>query len=482
MTQLFARLAEPFCLGKIASLPREVTGLAVRADLVGDPEPGALRAAFSGSLLYLLPSGARENRELPSQRLERLRAAARSYDLVALDAETDLIPEALNAVPPAKRMPALFAKNPDIQTLRHEFDRINSIPAPYYLVTVSADNPMDGLAPLSLLRALGRTDVIAFAEEAGVSWSLPLSARFGAPIVFGALNEKAVGDMSVQRLIEDYGLPQGGPVRELFGMVGGAVESSLAPRLFNAAFRAEGRDALYLAFEAASFPRFFRDFMEGNGFRKLGIPLNGLTVRAPFKERVLDIASEIEPEAIACGSANMLVRSGSGWRAGTSDFAGVLSPLRARGLSFRRLVAAVIGMGGAGRGAALALTGAGARVSLVHRDPIQGQKGADRLGLPFVALADFEPEKFNLAVHATPVGKNGEPPIFDPARMAPDSTVLEYVYGGRATALMRAARMAGMDTVDGYEVLAAQLRAQYSFFTQSPAPAGVMEGLLSKIP
>src|SRR5690349_437266 len=100
-TSLIASLVNPPATdgAELTALPDEVEWLELRADLLGDIDPDWLRSYFKGRLLYAL----RTNGDL-GNRAERLKTAARFYDRVELDAETDLSEELLQALPAEKRL------------------------------------------------------------------------------------------------------------------------------------------------------------------------------------------------------------------------------------------------------------------------------------------------------------------------------------------------------------------------------------------
>src|SRR5215217_9566800 len=95
-TSLIATLFEPPSpdAAELTALPDSVDWLEVRADRVGDIDPEWLRDHFKGRLLYTF------NTEdgLSLNRSERLKAAARFYDRIELEIETDASEELLQLV------------------------------------------------------------------------------------------------------------------------------------------------------------------------------------------------------------------------------------------------------------------------------------------------------------------------------------------------------------------------------------------------
>ncbi|HET9713709.1 MAG TPA: hypothetical protein VFP64_17600, partial [Pyrinomonadaceae bacterium] len=77
---------------ELTALPASVEWLEVRADRVGDIDPDWLRNYFRGKLLYSL-----RNHDGPD-RVQRLKTAARYYDQIELDSETDLSDELLQLI------------------------------------------------------------------------------------------------------------------------------------------------------------------------------------------------------------------------------------------------------------------------------------------------------------------------------------------------------------------------------------------------
>jgi 3-dehydroquinate dehydratase/shikimate dehydrogenase len=205
--------------------------------------------------------------------------------------------------------------------------------------------------------------------------------------------------------------------------------------------------------------------------------LRGICVVSPHKEAALAAARSDTYFVQQAASTNFMARDGDGaWTAHTTDPEGVLLPLRARGVEPARRRAAVVGCGGSGRAIAAALVKAGAAVTLVNRGLERGARAARLLRLPFMPLAQFSSDDFSIVVHATPLGRDGEslPFVIDPRRK--DVVVVDLVYGSKPTPLVAAARMAGQITVDGVDVLLAQVRSQFQLMTGEAMPEAIADG------
>lgn len=473
---LIATLTEPPSASgeEISRLPAGVSWLEVRGDLVGDLDAAWLRQRFPGRLLYTLRSraegggfaGGAEDRRV------RLSAAAADYDYVDLEGARDRDPRLLGIVPPERRIVSWHGPASDLQALRERCASLAAIPAAFYKLVPGADSAGQELVPLALLRSLGRRDVVAFAAGRLGAWTRLVAPRLGAPLVYGAVSELpgAPGQPTIRRLVEDFGLPALRAVTALCGVVGDPVEHSLSPRLHNALYRALGIDLLYLPLWVPSFADFWLEVVESGSLEVLGSPWKAFSVTAPHKSAALAVAAASSPLAERVGGANTLVHNGQVWEAESTDPAGVISPLRARGIDLAGKRAAVLGAGGAGRAAAVGLAQAGAAVTLVNRGAARGRRAAAELGMGFLALEEWTPEGFDALVNATPLGRAGEEP-FEVERLAVGTVVIDLAYGGEApTPLVQAARARGFTAIDGREILLYQGLEQFRLTTGRAAP------------
>ncbi len=455
---------------EIRRLPPGVGFLEVRADLVGDLDPDWLRQRFDGELIYTLRSrteggsfaGGKDRRQ------QRLVQAAGRFDLIDLEAGRDLDDELLAGVPEAQRLISWHGPPSPPGKLRDRFEDLASAPARFYKLIPEALQAVDGIGPLALLKALGRDDVIAFASGDGGAWTRMLAPRLGSPLVYGSLGgvPAAPGQLSVERLAGDYGLPELPAADGLFGIVGRPVHHSLSPRLHNGAYRVLGIRALYVPFHVESFGDFWLDLVESGALDDLGVPLWGLSVTAPYKEVALSVAGDASARAQHIGAANTLVLRGETWEAASTDPEGVVLALRHAGVEIHEAAAAVVGCGGAGKAAAVGLQTAGADVTLVNRGEERGRRASMELRLPFIPLAALDPGDFRILIQATALGsREGDELAFDPARLAAGAAVADMVYGAEPTRMVREARAAGVLAIDGREILLHQALDQFRLMT-----------------
>jgi 3-dehydroquinate dehydratase / shikimate dehydrogenase len=445
-----------------------VAGVEVRADLIGDVDPGELRPHVAGQLVYSLRSrhhGGSGPDAAPDRRA-RLLAAARGYDLVDLEYDHDLVPEVLAGIPPGRRRISWHGGDGGLAGLRQRFERMARVPAALYLLAPPGRSFPAALDTLRLLGSLRRTDVTAFGTAPTAAFTRVLAPWLGAPVVYAS-----AGGPTVQQLLADYPFPALPPLASLCGIVGRSLQTSLFVRLVNAALGELSIPRLCLPFVVPE-PADFQDFLpavEAGHFDALGLPLRALTVAVPYKPAAFAAAASADQRAQAVRAANLLLRtdaSGGQWRAVTTDGSAMLAALAAA----RRLTGApvaVIGCGAAGRAVAAALAGAGAKVTLVNRGSSRAQLAAAQLGLRYVPLETFEPGRYAVLVHATPVADRLP---FDLDGVAADAVVADFVCAAEPTALMDAARRRGLTTVDGRDVLMHEVRQQFQLMTGQSMP------------
>ena len=290
------------------------------------------------------------------------------------------------------------------------------------------------------------------------------------------------------------------------GVVGFPIRHSLSPLLHNAALAAMGLDWSYLAFEVppGSLDRAVA------GASALG--LRGLSVTMPHKDAAARLATRRSRQVRRLGAANTLIFVAGAILAESCDGEGLLDDLR-EGVGFDPAGrhCGVIGAGGAGRAAVLALADAGAEeivivnrtVAPAWRSPLLAPKVA-RVGRP-EALGGMD-----LVVPATPVAmasadQGGEAaPVeaaeltdragsgesagsggsteersavvagVDPSWFGAGQLVVDLVYEPPLTPFLLEARRSGASVRNGLGMLVYQAARQIRLWTGAEPPLSVM--------
>lgn len=467
-TSLIASLlASPSANGEeLTNLPASVQWLEVRSDLVTELDTDWLRDRFPGRLIYSFRGDSVD-------RQERLITAAATYDRVELDADRDFTPELLNQVPQEKRIVSWYGQANNSSELRERFDQISSVPAGLYKVVTLSERVSEEFLPLWLLKSLRRTDTVAYSHGTLGFWNRLLALQLGAPAIYGAVAPNASFEPTVAKLIDDYGLPEVAPVKELFAIIGNPVFHSLSPRLHNASYRAMGYPALFVPLLVDAFDDFWSEFVLSRVLDGIGFPINGMTVASPHKEEALQAATNSSSMARQAEAANILVRNNGWWNADTTDPDVVYAAKQQRSVNVREKRAAVIGCGGAGRAIAAALVESGAGVTLINRGAERGEHAAALLGLDYVPLLDFDAHGYDIVVNATPVGRDTDEIPFKIERLNNEAVVIDLVYGSRPTPLIGGTRARRQVAIDGRDVLLTQVRHQFQMMTGREMPDAI---------
>ena len=273
----------------------------------------------------------------------------------------------------------------------------------------------------------------------------------------------APGQISAQRLSEEFGFRRIGARTAVYGILGKPVAHSVSPAMHNAAFQAAHLDAVYLPLAAATFEDFIT-FADAVG-------LAGVSVTAPFKVNAFERADECDPVSRRVQSVNTLRRDGAKWMGCNTDVTGFLAPLESA-MRVRGARATILGAGGAARSVAVALASAGMQVTIAARRPEQARSVA-RLTGATVSEWPPAPACWELLVNATPVGTSpntGASPLPDGYCFHDSGLVYDLVYNPPQTRLLADAARAGCHTIGGLDMLVAQAQAQFEWWTgQRPA-------------
>jgi shikimate dehydrogenase len=246
------------------------------------------------------------------------------------------------------------------------------------------------------------------------------------------------------------------PEIPLAGVIGDPVAHSLSPRLHGHWLRRYRLRGHYV-------PLHITHTHLADALRVLpDMGFVGVNVTIPHKEYVLSLASNVSDRAALIGAANTLTFLGNGRiQADNTDGQGFLSNIRQAlpGWTAATGPALVLGSGGAAKAIVSALLNDGApRVIVANRtraraDGLKEQFGARVDPQDWTRIPDLVADAA-LIVNTTSLGMTGQPPLsIDLSRLTPPTVVTDIVYKPLETDLLRIAREAGCETVDGLGML-----------------------------
>lgn len=251
----------------------------------------------------------------------------------------------------------------------------------------------------------------------------------------------------------------------VFALLGDPVAHSLSPTMQNAAFRALGLPAIYVALrcDAGDVPPLVRGLARSGG---------GGNVTIPHKEAAAAALDSVLETAREVGACNTFWARDGQVVGDNTDVIGVLAAVA-------RLEPPpgpwlVTGTGGGARAAAVAAGQSGVGVAVRSRSPERArelERWAEDHGL---ALADAG--ECTVVVNATPLGLRPDDPLpVTPEEVPAARVALDMVYRPGETAWVCSMRRAGRRAADGRAMLVAQGAAALEcWFPGADAPEEIM--------
>jgi shikimate dehydrogenase len=265
-----------------------------------------------------------------------------------------------------------------------------------------------------------------------------------------------------------------GASTRLLVILGDPVAHAMSPTMHNAACRALGLDAVYVALRTP--------------VAALGAALEALAaagaagnVTLPHKEAVersIARKTDVCARARAC---NTFWTEDGALVGDNTDVPGVHAALCELGVNGGRWL--VLGTGGAARAVAVAAADAGAALRVRSRHPDRAREFVDwAKGLGVHAEAAHGPAEVDAVINATPLGlKERDPLPLDPKHLRSVRVALDLVYARGETRWVRVMRAHGVAARDGREMLVQQGAAAFTrFFPGTAAPVDVMRAAVER--
>ncbi len=255
----------------------------------------------------------------------------------------------------------------------------------------------------------------------------------------------------------------------LCGIVLHPAGHTRSPRMHNAAFRALGIDAAYLAFDVP--PDALGDAI--SGVRALG--LRQIAVSIPHKVEVMQYLDEIDEQARQIGAVNTVTLRDGRLLGSNTDWIGANRALE-RETVLAGKQAVVLGAGGAARAVVYGLIARGAAVRVLNRTLERAESLAKELGAEGAgSLSDLGELAYDILVNATSIGLRSDASPVPAEHLRADAVVMDAVYDPEETRLLREARERGAVPIQGKWMLIYQAAEQLRSWTDRDAPIEVLE-------
>lgn len=262
----------------------------------------------------------------------------------------------------------------------------------------------------------------------------------------------------------------------LLAVIGDPVAHSLSPAMYNAAFRALGLDAVYVALRVSA-----ESLAQVLAMQIVTHGAGNVTV--PHKEAVERSVTRKTDACARAGACNTFWIEDGALVGDNTDVVGVSAALAKLGAGGKGARWLVVGTGGSARAVALAAADAGATLFVRSRDSGRAREfAAWSSGLGGSAHVANGPVEIDVAINATPLGLAGHDPLpIDVNHLPGVKTALDLVYAPGETRWVHALRERGIEAADGREMLVQQGAAAFErFFPATAAPKEVMRAAVQR--
>jgi 3-dehydroquinate dehydratase/shikimate dehydrogenase len=349
--------------------------------------------------------------------------------------------------------------------------RVMKVQADVYKVVTTARKPSDNLRVLAAAKALPKSRLVVLAMgELGFPTRV-LSPVFGGVYTYATPMQAegtAAGQVSARFLRHLYRVEKLRKSAKIYGVIADPVRHSISPAVHNRAFQSRRVDAVYLPFLVS--PAYLRDFFA----MAAKLPLTGFSVTIPHKQKIIRYLDAVDPLARRIGAVNTVWRKAGKWRGTNTDVAGITVPL-AKILRLQNASVLIVGNGGAARGAACALSDAGAKITLVGRNADRVRALSKVCGAEALGREQLGSRHFDILVHATPLGMYPHVNECFFQGEVPAEVVFDMVYNPLETRLGQRAREQGKTVIPGLEMFLEQAAQQFELWTSDSAPRAVMQ-------
>lgn len=268
-----------------------------------------------------------------------------------------------------------------------------------------------------------------------------------------------------------------------YAVIGDPVDHSLSPAMQTAAFQAVGIDASYEAVRVGSIEL-------AGWMNEARTRFAGFNVTIPHKEDAARLVDTVDDTARYVDAVNT-VRNDAGLLQGfNTDVLGFIETVRTLNLDVSGQQVVIFGAGGSARAVVWALQSTGARVTIINRNAARAEALASAfIGATPGSRTTKEIRVLNtddaetseaireavLLVNTTPLGMRYVPgnPLPDTMSLEGKPAVVDLVYG-METPLVKRAREAGCQVLDGVEMLVQQGAASFRLWTQQDPDLHVM--------
>jgi shikimate dehydrogenase len=254
---------------------------------------------------------------------------------------------------------------------------------------------------------------------------------------------------------------------QIYGVIGYPLGHTLSPVMHNAAFKANGLNAVYLSFETRDLP--------GALAWMRALVIRGMSVTIPYKTAVIPLLDGVDDLAKKIGAVNTIINKGGRLIGTNTDALGAFRALKEK-TKLSGKTGLIVGAGGVARAIGFLLKEKGVGLTLTNRSRKNGEELADFLNCPFLPLEEISKVESDLLVQTTPIGMvpHEDQCLLEPENLKKGMIVMDVIYNPLETRLLRMARDRGCTPINGLTMFIHQGAEQFRRWTGLHPPLAEM--------
>ena len=267
---------------------------------------------------------------------------------------------------------------------------------------------------------------------------------------------------------------------QILGLIGHPIKHTYSPFIHNVTIELKDIDYIYMPFDVPASN--LKTAVKG----MMALGLKGFNVTIPYKEKIIDLLSDVSEEASIIGSVNTVVNDLGKLSGYNTDVYGILETIQPYKNEISGGEVCVVGAGGAARAVIYTVIRyfKPSKIHLVNRTEQRAESlknyFKDKMKFDSFAIHELFPPKLvdifsnsKLIVNATSVGMF--PDTDDSITILPDSfykgqIVFDLVYNPPETNLLKLAASKGAVTLDGLKMLVYQAAKSFELWTGEEMP------------
>jgi|694.fasta_scaffold28409_2 3-dehydroquinate dehydratase/shikimate dehydrogenase len=327
---------------------------------------------------------------------------------------------------------------------------MKKVPADLYKIAAYTKSSEEALHLMHWAKS--QTNVVAIGMGPKGQFSRPLAPLQGQAFSYACLQEAletAPGQLSAKQLIDQYRYRTLSSKTAIYGLIGDPVDLSISDVTHNHWMERSHLDAVYVKIPVSIAE--LKDFLQ----TAKKFPFRGLSVTMPLKEALLPFLDQIDPEALAIGAVNTLVRQDDRWIGYNTDGWGALNAIeQVTPILGKNIV--LIGAGGAARAIAYEGIKRGAIVTIANRDREKAMILASKLGCKAKTMDVCASEGYDILINCTPAPM----PIVD-AHILPKTVIMDIKTKPKKTLFLQNGLKKGCSIIYGYKMFIEQAIGQF---------------------